>query len=169
MVGSNKKIDRPWLTKHGDSRTKLYYRWQSIKYRCYLETDTAYKKYGAKGITVCQEWRDSYTAFKEWALANGYKEGLTIDRKDGAGNYCPENCRWVDYLAQNTNLRKLKTNTSGYRGIFINKGRGKKYLCNISINNKTKYIGSFDTIEEAIAARTDFISKNNLPHQPAEF
>lgn len=83
------------MTTHGMSTTPLYRTWAGIKRRCYNRNLKVYQKYGAKGITMCDEWKDSFLAFCNWAVANGYKEGLTIDRIDSAGNYEPNNCQWL--------------------------------------------------------------------------
>ena len=73
---------------------KLFLVWQSMKNRCYNDKTESYKNYGARGITVCDEWRNSSTAFIQWAVLNGYKEGLQLDRIDNDGNYEPSNCQW---------------------------------------------------------------------------
>jgi hypothetical protein len=99
-------------TKHGDCRTRLYRIWKGIISRCTIESSTDYKWYGAKGVSVCDEWRN-YINFKEWAMNNGYTDTLTIDRIDPYGNYEPSNCRWATTKEQNMNRRKDKTN-----GIF---------------------------------------------------
>ncbi|MEG3877676.1 hypothetical protein QT972_09875 [Microcoleus sp. herbarium7] len=65
-----------------------------------------YSIYGGKGIRVCDEWNNSVSAFVEWALANGYSQGLTIDRIDSNGSYCPTNCRVADYFTQNNNTNR---------------------------------------------------------------
>lgn len=76
-----------------------------MKDRCYNSAAKNYKYYGGEGITVCDEWRDSYEAFRDWALAAGYESGLSLDRIDPRGNYCPDNCRWVSLEAQQRNKR----------------------------------------------------------------
>lgn len=85
------------------SYDRIYRIWYAIKYRCYYQNSTIYKKYGAKGITMCEEWKNDFQCFKQWALENGYKENLTIDRIDNSKGYSPDNCRFVDYYVQNNN------------------------------------------------------------------
>lgn len=163
-----KKIERPWLTKHGDSRTRLYRSWQSMKYRCESKGHNGYSRYGGAGVKVCAEWRNNYLSFKDWALKNGYEDHLTIDRRDGKKGYTPENCRWVTYIVQNTNLSKLKTNTSGFRGVSQHQ-HSTGWNCNVSVKNKTVYIGTFPTKDEAADARDDYIRQNSLPNQLSRF
>jgi hypothetical protein len=91
--------------RHGGYGTRLYKCWQGIIQRCTCTTHQSYENYGGRGITVCDEWRD-FANFKEWALVNGYKEDLTIDRKDNDGNYEPSNCRWATYETQENNTRQ---------------------------------------------------------------
>lgn len=80
---------------HGLSKTRLYRIWGDMKSRCLNPNVDNYKFYGDKGVLVCEEWLYSFQAFYEWAMKNGYKDGLTIDRVDSEGNYCPQNCRWI--------------------------------------------------------------------------
>lgn len=89
---------------HGKSYTKLYGIWGSMIKRCRNPKDYHYKQYGGRGITVCDEWFD-YTTFESWALSNGYAEGLSIDRIEVNGNYCPQNCRWTTDYTQMNNRR----------------------------------------------------------------
>lgn len=96
-------------TKHGASPhrgyTKLYNTWLRMKGRCNSPTSTSYPYYGARGISVCEEWENDFSAFRDWAMKNGYKEGLSIDRIDVNGNYCPQNCRWITMAEQQRNRR----------------------------------------------------------------
>lgn len=98
---------------HGRIRSRLYKVWTSMKSRCYNENHPAYNCYGGRGIIICDEWKDDFQTFFDWAMANGYDENArrgdcTIDRIDVDGNYCPENCRWVDMKVQANNKRKHK-------------------------------------------------------------
>lgn len=95
--------------KHGMSHSTIHSKWLSILDRCYCENDIAYKNYGGRGISVCEEWRGKhgFENFYKWAMENGYDEDLTIDRIDVNGNYEPLNCRWTDIDIQANN----KTNT----------------------------------------------------------
>lgn len=79
--------------------------WRGMKNRCFNPKAPKFKYYGARGITVCDEWKENYQAFFDWAMANGYEESLTLDRIDTNGNYEPSNCRWVTRTVQNGNKR----------------------------------------------------------------
>ncbi len=91
---------------HRETGTRLYRIWQAMKNRCLNEKMPAYCYYGGRGIKVCDEWLHSFEAFRDWALANGYRDDLTIDRIDVNGNYEPANCRWTTQKEQNRNTRK---------------------------------------------------------------
>lgn len=93
---------------HNKSKTRLYSIYAGIKKRCYTESTKNYYLYGGRGIKVCDEWNNDFMTFYNWAMANGYEDDLTIDRIDVNGNYCPENCRWVNSIIQNRNTRRNK-------------------------------------------------------------
>ncbi len=90
-------------TKHGMSGTRLYVIWKHMTQRCENPNVERYKSYGGRGISVCDEWRKAPSCFINWAMSNGYKEGLSIDRIDVNGNYKPSNCRWVSMEKQTQN------------------------------------------------------------------
>ncbi|MGE7840630.1 hypothetical protein ACQKNX_07555 [Lysinibacillus sp. NPDC093712] len=95
---------KPTVTRHNESRTKLYGVWSQMKTRCLKEYHTEYSNYGGRGISVCKEWLD-YENFRDWANSNGYNKGLTIDRINVNGNYEPNNCRWISNELQQLNKR----------------------------------------------------------------
>lgn len=106
--------------KHGGHKKKifpgilindipLYTIWCGIKSRCYNPNTANYKYYGAKGITMCREWKNNFIAFYNWAISNGWKKGLSVDRfPNNKGNYKPSNCRLAT-MKQQANNRRLKT------------------------------------------------------------
>lgn len=109
--------------KHGMNRTKIYSVYANIKYRCYNSNHHEFHNYGGKGIKVCDEWlgTDGFSNFYEWALQNGYKEGLTIDRIISSGNYEPNNCQWItrseNTIKANKTQQHRKANKGTYYGI----------------------------------------------------
>ena len=106
----NREISKMVNSKHGFKYTRLYKVWGGIKKRCYNQNCKSYKNYGGKGITMCDEWKNDFKSFHDWAFANGYDENAeymkcTIDRIDTNGNYEPSNCRWVDVKSQERNRK----------------------------------------------------------------
>ena len=92
--------------KHGKCHTRLIRIYHNMKQRCYDTKTKNYKKYGARGIDVCKEWRDDFITFYNWSMANGYQDNLSIDRIDGSKGYSPDNCRWVTVEVQNNNTSR---------------------------------------------------------------
>lgn len=86
-------------------KEKLKCIFDSMKARCRNEKNKAYKYYGGRGIEVCEEWLSGFKHFYKWSMENGYKTGLSIERKDTNGNYCPGNCEWIPLSEQTKNQR----------------------------------------------------------------
>ena len=91
--------------KHGKTNTKLYGVWSGMVQRCTNPKASNYKRYGGRGIKICDEWRKNFVSFYDWAVTHGYKEGLSLDRIDVNGNYEPVNCRWATLEQQQNNMR----------------------------------------------------------------
>ena len=149
-------------TTHGLSGHRLYNTWTLVLDRCNNVNSKRYKYYGGRGITICEEWLDVKN-FIEWCDQT-YIEGMTLDRIDNNKGYNPDNCRWVSKSEQAINRRMKSINTSGYTGVSYH-SRDGVWTANIGINNKLKHLGQFDSIEEAVQARDNYIIQNNLPHK----
>ena len=108
-----KEVQKSVNTTHGMTRTPLYNSWRGMKERCEKPNHQEYHRYGGRGISFCPEWSD-FNTFKEWALSNGYRKGLMIDRIDNNGNYSPDNCKWSDWLEQANN--KINNHFIDYNG-----------------------------------------------------
>lgn len=134
-------------TKHGKSKTKIYRIYKSMKNRCYNKTFIQFDNYGGRDISICQEWLDNFLIFEEWALANGYQEGLQIDRINNDLGYSPENCRWVTHAQNQYNKKSYKKDK--YKGVFKFEN---KYVASIVKDRKKHHIGLFKTEEEAAIA-----------------
>lgn len=158
------------------AQKRLYDIFGSMKVRCYNRNDKSYRFYGGRGIKICEEWLNDKNSFVNWALDNGYEEGLTIDRINSDKDYCPENCRWVTL---NDNAR-YKSSTS----ILTVNGEthtGKEWarILNIGvnvINRMLRRYGKNITIQFIIARQNDMSLKlpnsniswldvYNIPHQ----
>ena len=107
------RIWKKTFTTHGLSKdengkkTRLFRIWTGIKTRCYNVKDKAYPRYGGRGITLCEEWMD-FKMFHGWAKISGYKNPLTIERKDNEKGYFPNNCTWIPKADQAKNRRNTK-------------------------------------------------------------
>ena len=158
------KIVKEKSTTHGMSKTALYIRWGSIVQRCYTKNNKDYSKYGGRGIVMCDEWRNDFISFYNWAITNGYSKDLSIDRIDNDKGYSPDNCRWTTREVQNRNTRKLMTNnTSGYRGVTFNHNN-KKWICRISVDKKRINLGYFEDALEAAKTYDKYVLEHNLEH-----
>src|ERR1700722_16643995 len=124
------KIEKKRLREnHGSSKTRLYKKWKSMRRRCKNKNETLYKNYGGRGISITKDWDDSFISFRDWAIENGYSDGLSIERIDNDGNYSPENCRWLEPKDQANNTRK---------NVFVVAFGEKKSIARWSIDKRCK-------------------------------
>lgn len=145
-----------------ESKTRLYRIWIDMKSRCFNPNCCNYQYYGARGITVCDDWKYDFQAFKKWAVNSGYDDCLTIDRIDNDGDYCPTNCRWESQSVQN--MSKRYKNTSGYTG--ISKHTNSKYWYGrVRVNGKQYCTGFSDDIHKAAIMRNEYILSHGLKNK----
>ena len=109
---------------HGGYGTILHHIWLGIKCRCNNPKHKSYKDYGGRGITICPEWTNDYTKFRDWALSNNYAEGLQINRIENDANYEPNNCNWVTSAENCQNRKTTKLNTAKVKEIRIKYNSG---------------------------------------------
>jgi len=145
---------------HGMSNSRPYHIRASMISRCHNKNFNSFEMYGAKGITVCDEWRESFKNFWEWASNNGYSDELTNDRIDPKGNYEPSNCRWITPHEQILNQERNKSRTINDR--YITKSHNGKFKLTIfkSFNGKQKLAlaQTLETMDEAVEARDYYLS-----------
>lgn len=137
------------------ARYSLYRKWCDMKLRCQGRC-TQPQYYGDKGISYDPAWED-FDVFSKWALENGYKRGLEIDRIDGDKGYSPENCRWVSHKDNSRNRKARSNNTTGVAGVHERKKTSGEivYRASIATDNGKIYLGTFKTIDEAAKARRE--------------
>lgn len=157
-------------TDHGLSDTRLYRIFRGMKTRCYNANSKDYNRYRARGINICKEWLENFTNFYNWSMSNGYKDDLTIDRIDFNGNYCPDNCRWVDLKIQNNNRCSNKFITFDNKTYTISEW---SEIINIPRKILEYRLRNFDSIDKAfktsIRHRNTGILYNNKIHSLKEW
>lgn len=124
--------------KHGFAhKERLYETWKNMRRRCLDPKNKRYAQYGGRGITVCPEWGD-YATFREWAMASGYKDDLTIDRIDVDGNYCPENCRWANAEVQANNVSRNRMLSYGGKSMTMAQWARKLKVTYSALNHRVQ-------------------------------
>jgi hypothetical protein len=153
--GDPLKLTKNWTVEkreeHGLRNTAEYRVWDSMKSRCYNPKNTYYEYYGGRGITICDRWLKSFSAFYE-DMGQKPSPKHSIDRINPNGNYEPENCRWATNTEQILNRRMNKNNTTGVVGVYKSH---KKWSAEIWVNYKKIILGSFENFEDAVKARKD--------------
>lgn len=137
-----------------EMKNRLYSIYQGMTKRCYYPDNQNYKYYGGKGIVICNEWKSDFSAFKKWALENGYQDNLTIDRINTNGNYEPSNCRWVSMKEQCNNR------TSNHLITYKGKTQNLKQWCielNLNYGIMESRINRYKwSVEKAFETKTNF-------------
>lgn len=125
-----KEMMKEKMTKHNGSFTKLYQVWFKIKERCNNKNNKDYRYYGELGIHIYDEWNNSFESFRDWAINNGYEDGLTIERTDVYSDYTPSNCCWIPLKEQKYNKRN---------SIYVNYKNEKINLLKYCDDNNLNY------------------------------
>lgn len=153
--------------RHGGTGTRLYHIWRGMLQRCYCRSNKQWPDYGGRGIAICDEWVNSFAAFRDWANAHGYSDSLTIDRQDNNGDYCHVNCRWTTAKVQCNNRRqfRLPNKASIYTGVVWHKKCGK-WQCSVKgrPNGGKVHCGLFATEIEA-ALHYNSICETEIPER----
>jgi len=134
------------ITKHRRCDTRLYRIWANMKYRCNNPRAAKYQYYGGKGIRVCDEWENDFSAFYDWAVKNGYAFSLSLDRIDGNGNYEPKNCRWANSVEQNNNRNICKKK----RHKSFSEAMAENIYCGMKMENRAVTFPQTKTILEGV-------------------
>lgn len=144
-------------------------RYNDMMGRCYNSNHCNYKNYGGRGIQVCNEWSNDINAFVVWALENGYKKDLSLDRIDNDGNYTPLNCRWTTRRIQNINKKSSVPSKTGFVGVCIHSSSYENHTYYYGrvrdINGKILYTGMSKSLKEAVIMRNNFIIENRMDNE----
>jgi hypothetical protein len=146
---------------HGLRDTRLYHIWFGMKARCYNANSENYKHYGGRGIKICDEWKNDFMKFYDWAIHNGYDDSLSIDRIDVNGNYTPDNCRWATAVEQAKNKRKEFVMTLTYKNKTMTIKEWSKHL-NIKEKTIRKRLESGWSVEKTLETPVDKIKRENV-------
>ena len=130
------------VTTHGMSKHPFYRLYDGMKQRCYNPNHKGYSNYGGRGITVCNEWRESFESFYE-DMFSTYSDNVELDRIDTDGNYCKGNCRWVTRQQNAMNTRGKQNSTSRYKGVCWVSSQ-KMWMAQIMKDGKQMFLGYFE-------------------------
>lgn len=136
MKENMKRLTTERNITHGQTHTPLYHVWGMIIQRCCNPNNKRFKDYGGRGITCCSEWRNNFLSFQTWAVSNGYKEGLTIERINNDKGYQPDNCKWITRAEQNRNKRNSLMINGKCLAVFCRKNGLNYSTINARINGK---------------------------------
>lgn len=139
----------------------LYNAWKNMRRRCGSPYAKGYENYGGRGIKVCEEWDKDPLVFIHWALANGWEEGLTLDRIDNNGDYCPENCRWISRAKQLLNRRNNRIMTLNGKSQTMKEWADELGISPLTLSNRVNRHGWSD--EKALTTPIDK-SKIRIKH-----
>lgn len=147
--------------RHGMCGTRIYNIWRDMRHRCNCQGMKNYPYYGGRGISVCEEWDNSFEAFYDWAMSNGYSDDLTIDRIDTDGNYEPSNCRWATKAVQSANRRSI--GKCEYIGVYKH-SNGSSYIAEIKKDGNNIFYYSSRSKNDCAVKRNEFISSYDLEY-----
>lgn len=158
----NNSISERFDMKHGYRSHPLYTKWDHMIGRCYRKSHQSFKNYGGRGITVCDEWRNSPISFIEWAISSGWEYGLELDRKNNSKTYSPSTCRFLTPTENRRTSRLIRNNnTVGFCGVFKNK---KKFSARVCRDRELFNLGTYEKAKVAAIVRDSFIVSEELSH-----